>query len=403
MPRPPSPPCWLRSSVLLFLGALASTGCIPGVAWLPDSSGFVYTSGEHFTRLALYDVTKKQDKVLVEDTGAGTLRPAVSPDGQRIAVARMIATRGQKRTQLQVVFYSLAGKELSRSTVFDWLELKNAYEGNPIEVATLPQLFWVPREDKLLIHCSVGDSEPYTAIYDVKTDRLLYARNAHLLVFADSPIRSDGAGFLVMKNGEWPSWWDKKPGEIDSDPRFAFVDFTGKERPSKAPPYMRDGDALKKEQDGNKLGALLWPAYFESRWNGDDAQIVWNVDRLNFLIAKGEAVLDKVQPVKTKDGGLVMRHYQFPKGPARLRLVLTKWDDKKPDKGDKPRLEILKTGQQEYQVLKEQTSLVLLFPSPNGKLLAVYGLPSEDEQSRPSVTVLDDQGEVVARFQVQTK
>jgi hypothetical protein len=389
----------LLAAILLLVAALSSTGCVPGVAWLPDSSGFIYTSGEHFTRLVHYDLAKGQHQVLVEDTGAGTLWPALSPDGQRIAVARLIPTKGQKQTQLQVILYSRAGKELSRSKVFDWIDLKEPAPSEAIpETYYLPQLFWAPRGDMVIVHSTGVDVAPYTAIYDVKANHLVHAGNAQLLTFGGTPVRPDGAGFLVMKNGRWPQWWKKEAGAVDSDPGFAFVDWEGQEKTLKPPALLLDAAALKKETDGNKLGALLWPAYYDSGWQGDVAQVSWNVDRMRYLTGKGEAVLESVKPEKTKDGALVMRQYQFPGGQARLRVALTKWDDQKAQSTGPARLEVLKAGQQEPQVVLEATRPGVLIPAPNGKLAAFWTMAKDKKAvEQPVVIVVSDQGEVVAR------
>jgi hypothetical protein len=386
----------LLTALLFLLGALSSTGCVPGVAWLPDSSGFIYTSGEHFTRLVHYDVAKGQEHVLVEDTGAGTLWPALSPDGQRIAVAKLTLTQGQKPTKLQVILYSRAGKELNRSKVFDWMELEKPAPSQAVpNAALLPQLFWAPQGDKIIVHTSGAEQGGYTAIYNVKADRLIHAGDAQLLTFGNTPVRPDGAGFLVMKNMHWPQWWEKKAGEVDPDPGFAFVDWQGKEKDLKPPPFLVDADALKKERDANKLGGLLWPAFYESGWQGDVAQVSWNVDRLRYLTSKGEAVLEGIKAEKTKDGALVMRQYQFPGGGTRLRVVVTKWDDQKPDSAGPARLELLKAGQQEPQVILEETTPCVLIPAPNGKRVAVWTSTKEKKgKERALVVVVDDQGKV---------
>ena len=107
----------------LVIACLWITGCVPSVGWLPDSSGIVYTAGKDFNQLILYDLKKGEPQVLVADTGAGTLWPAVSPDGKRIAVAKVIIEPKQKQTRLQVIIYDRQGKEVQRSKTLDWLTL----------------------------------------------------------------------------------------------------------------------------------------------------------------------------------------------------------------------------------------------------------------------------------------
>jgi hypothetical protein len=387
---------FLRRSalLLLFALALASTGCIPGVAWLPDSSGFVYTSGKDFKTLILYDLDKGQGRILVKDTGAPTLWPAVSPDGKRIAVAKMGLQVGQKETTLQVVIYSRAGKELKRTKNFNWWTLdRPATKEKDLTVG--PQLFWAPKGDRILVH-TFG----YTGLYDLKTDRLTSAGPGILLTFGGTPVRPDGAGFLVMKNLKWVNWHNQPANaNRDSNPRFAFVDWAGKETPLKPPVLLVDAAALKTGKHDYKLAGLLCPAMFESGWKGDVAQISYYVDRLRYLTDKGEAVIDTIVPKKSKDGLLVKQRYQFPGSKVVVRTVHTKWDDKRPEQDSPLRVEIVKAGVRQPKVIVEKMPACVLIPSPNQKLLALYTFPggSKNEEVREQVIVINDQGEVVAR------
>src|SRR5689334_14830011 len=76
VPRP------ILAGLVLAL-VLGTAGCIPGgIVWLPDSSGFVYPAGKDLKRLQFYDVAKREHRVLIEDTGARSVYPGVSPDGK---------------------------------------------------------------------------------------------------------------------------------------------------------------------------------------------------------------------------------------------------------------------------------------------------------------------------------
>jgi hypothetical protein len=239
----------------------------------------------------------------------------------------------------------------------------------------------------------------------VKADRLIHAGTSQLLIFGGTPIRPDGAGFLVMKNSRWPKWWDEKPGAVDPDPGFAFVDWQGREKPLTPPAFMLDAAALKNEHDGAKLGALLWPAYFDSGWQGDVAQVSWNVDRMRYRTGKGEAVLERIQPEKTKDGGLIDRQYQFPGTQVRVRTVLPNWDDEKAQGKGPTRLEVLKPRGRAPQVVLEQMTMPGIFiPSPDGKRVAVWTTTKDKNQKEEAVVlVVDDRGEVAARVSFPVK
>ena len=188
---------WLRRffTGLALAAGLASAGCVPGVGWLPDSSGIIYTGGKKYDRLLHYDLAEGKPKVLVADTGAPTMWPAISPDGRKIAVAKV----------------GIDGKELKRSKVFPWVEtnkgpgeLAQAKGDRPLA----PQLFWAPRGERIVV-----DLLGYSGIYHVKDDRIIDLKDGLVLTFGGTPFRPDGAGFVVMRNVR--GWLEdrEKPGD----------------------------------------------------------------------------------------------------------------------------------------------------------------------------------------------
>src|SRR5262249_44661675 len=90
-------------AALLLFAALGTAGCLRGAAWHTDSSGIIYTGGKGFTQLLHYDLTRGEQKVLVADTKAPTFWPAVSPDGKRIAVARVEIKEDKGPATVQVI------------------------------------------------------------------------------------------------------------------------------------------------------------------------------------------------------------------------------------------------------------------------------------------------------------
>jgi hypothetical protein len=377
--------------VLALVGAaLGISGCVPGAAWLPDSSGFVYT-GRKGSALFHFDVKKGEQRVLVADTGAPTLWPAVSPDGQRIAVAKLIVKPGQKQTQLQVAVYDRSGKELERSKALDYIVLDREPkeeefkgEAEPLAQLFLPQLFWAPSGHHIVINNTFG-----AAIYDVQTKKLIWSSPGALLVFRGGPIRPDGAGFLVVKTD--------KGAEV-KDLRFVFVDWAGREQPIKVPPRMLDEAAAQKEKDALKGVAVLAPLLFESGWEGDVAQVSYYADRLRYFTKKGEAVLDNVQPVWV-EGGVVLCQYRFKGAQAQLRIVMEFDQDKGPELTKGFRVEVLKAGKKDAEVLVASRKVPILLPAPNGLLASIYCL--DDNRQRPTILVVNDKGEVVANVMLE--
>ena len=133
--------CKLLALTLIFSALAGATGCnFDGVVWLPDSSGFVYTTPGQLVR---YDVSTGKSRVLTTED-MSTILPAVSPDGKRIAIARLPSTRekwsNSSRGILQVIVYDLEGKELQRSPELTWSrEWGDTNEG-------YAELYWGPKD-----------------------------------------------------------------------------------------------------------------------------------------------------------------------------------------------------------------------------------------------------------------
>ena len=79
-----SSPPRLRFTFVLFV-VVCLSGCrATGLAWRPDSTGFVYTDKEG-KRVVGFDLKTKRSSVLVADTDTHTMWPGLRPDGKRFA------------------------------------------------------------------------------------------------------------------------------------------------------------------------------------------------------------------------------------------------------------------------------------------------------------------------------
>jgi hypothetical protein len=161
----------------------ACPGCYPGIAWPPDSSGFVYTGGKGNRQLLLFDLKARKSRVLVEDVG-GPAWPAVSPDGNRFAVARKQAR--DRSVLLTLSVFDRKGKLLHRSKELRWYEA-----AKPKTSGGLPQVAWSPGGDRVLLF-----QKYRTALYDLKTTKLVPVKGG-LVTVGGSPVRPDGKGFLT--------------------------------------------------------------------------------------------------------------------------------------------------------------------------------------------------------------
>jgi hypothetical protein len=360
----------LRRLRLLVLACipLAASGCLPGVAWLPDSSGFIYVAfGEQneLTRLVHYDLAAKKTRVLVgkiDKTG----QPALSPDGKRLAVAKYLNGERDPST-LQVVIYDLQGKELVRSQEFDWRAKPTSKyyirDGSP------PALYWSPKG-----HHVVVISDMTTGLFDVKQGAMKVYSDTIIVCIAGSPIRPDGAGFLTIT--------EQRPDD-KKESWYAFIDWQGKVKKLGMPPELphppvkqaqrgqvKPEDMLKDVITAATTGPV--PSLRHSRWDKEVAEIFFSGNTLRIDTGKAEVSLKRGDPVKAADGSEIDGRY--PLGPdTELRTVfpVQKKDEKRASVLPQQRVELVLPGQKEPKVLVRASEVVTVTPSPNGEWLAV--------------------------------
>jgi hypothetical protein len=368
--------------MILALLPVTWTGCVDGITWLPDSSGFIYTEQDG-ARLVHFDLAKGTPRTLVADTKCHTLWPAVSPDGKRIAVAQVLQEQNKPET-LQVFFYGLDGAILERSKVFKIAEAtkdeSKDERGNPLVMAWL---FWAPN-DKIVISTQTETGD-VVVIYDSKADRIVMVPHAHMAVFGDRPFRPDGKGFLVVKNGFL--------AEEEKDLGMSFVDWEGHEK----------SVALKlpgKEAKETLLQMLLLPGNYDSSWQGHKAIVSTSRERCEIdsdkLVGTCQVAGSDAPDLETR----VRQHFDFSNGTHALRVwEWTKWEGE--SKNYLSRLEIVDLGQKKTSVLRENSAEPILFPSPDGKHVAVFWQNAEYNDpiiANGLLWVIDQEGKVDARL-----
>jgi hypothetical protein len=349
------------------LALLAGTGCeVENVAWLPDSSGFVYT--RNGSQLIHYDLKTRTRRVVVKDTKTRTPWPAVSPDGKRVAVARSVSTFGKPDT-LQVIVYSLSGKEQQRSATFHGGRGKARVNDG----LNSTYLGWSPDGDKLLVYVW-GEHGCWMAIYDRKTDRLKTLDDLSTpfpLMWSDSPICPDGKGFLIACD-DVPSFRNEK--------KICLVDWEGKQYDIAFTP-------------AELTNAVIDP--FRWRWDGISAVGVEGrmVVRIDTAKRTGSVETGRRVGQDSEPKGL---HQQYELG-NNLTLRSVKFFGP----GDGP----VQIGSGRYRVElfdRRQKKVRVLFPmmeencniflSPDRKLFAVRSGRVEDH---PHIAVVKDDGEIL--------
>jgi hypothetical protein len=147
--------------------------------------------------------------------------------------------------------------------------------------------------------------------------------------------------------------------------------------------------------------ALFLPIQFESGWEGDVAQVSYHVDRLRYITKKGEALLDSVQP-EMVEGGMVQSQYRFPGGQAQLRVIALFKKGDGPESSNTVRLEVLKAGKKDPEVIVAAAEYCVPVVAPNGKMVAV-SCRGKGPNNRPqnNLVVVDDKGVAVANLVTQ--
>jgi hypothetical protein len=355
---------------LLLAVALLTAGCIPaGMVWLPDSSGFIYPSGKNLDSISFYDVAKREHRVLVKDTGATTLFPAFSPDGKRIAVARL-RCGGNQAGIAQVVIYDWEGKELHRSPEINW----SGASAEPKERQPLGTiLFWDPTGKKLLVS-GAFQSEPRSGIYDPATKQMKMV-DGQLMAFGSTPVCPDGKGFLV--------------GDFRTEPEVALVGWDGKRQK-----VALDAEAT--DNDERKF-MLYYPWSFLSRWDSDTAKVAYKQWRIRLDTKKLKGALENLPATEARvDKDFLQQHHAFADG-VKVRALDV---ENAEGKFEKSRLEIITPGAEKPRVVMDgEKGLFGFSPSPDKKLLAIWCVgPQGTSNSR--VYIVDSKGELVSEVTV---
>jgi WD40-like Beta Propeller Repeat len=383
-----------RRILLSLLLALALPGCIP-TTWLPDSSGFIYVKPikgkEPFApttggQLVHYDLQKKAGRVLVADIGRGTMWPALSPDGKRIAVSRFKGEAGQAKT-VQIAFYDLAGKLLKESKELAWADAKK----QEFSFNSGGMLFWSAKDDMLII----TDLER-TGLYNLRNDSIKVLDQAMPVTHGGSPILPDGKGVLLVVS----------EGDIkNKKSRLVVMDWAGAEQ--KIDTAALDALAMEKKKADEGVGGLaIFSLVFPSWWDGASAlagpkrdKLFYKIDTAKKMLSLSDGFAAMIKSDK-EPGKEYPLWFDFASG---ISVKLDPFQgDAKDGKSKQTYHKILavnnKTGKEETLAAKAP-GMQLFSPSPNGTYLALgLGETFGSGTEPPQILVINNKGELHAKI-----
>lgn len=203
-----------------WLGIVAVTipcliaGCqVPReAAWLPDSSGLLFTD-EDGAVLRLDAATGKRETIVAEGL-TRTRIMAVDPSGKRFALVRAMPEAGGD--SVEVLFYGLDGKLVQKTEPVRW-EAENA--NPPPATPWQSGAVWSPTGKHLLVWY-LGPKDLRFGQCDVESGTVKRLAGitplVHTLAFGLSPISDDDRGFLASVE-EKPQ--EKPEGKAEEKPQ----------------------------------------------------------------------------------------------------------------------------------------------------------------------------------------
>ncbi|MDB4671035.1 hypothetical protein OAF34_02775 [Pirellulaceae bacterium] len=316
--------------LFLFALLIVASGCEvrDKVVWFPDSSGFIFTTGNGVSSIRLYDARKNQSRTIIEDSRANTPVPAVSPDGKSLAVVRIETRTGQKTAQLFV--YSLEGVRTHASKNYLWKK----YAGLSASRLLVPSAVAWSRDGN---HILIWEGAT-TGFYDLESENLFILDGLTVFNGSDrlSPIRPDGKGFLANKK--------------DS---LVFHEWNGRE-------VTIQNDVL--HQTGTKeKGTIIGCA-----WDDQTVSLAMTNGTMEIFTNTGRCKWTPSEP--TSSDGRLRERFAFDDGKTEIRVRTTGKDKGKEKNGV---IELRSQGSTTVLVEGIPVDNITLSPSPAGDLVDV--------------------------------
>ncbi len=253
--------------------AAVCVGCGRTVTWLPDSSGFVYVSAVNGDLYVSRPIGTVPQNTFLCHAGIATILPAISPSGDRIAVASI--DTHSPHVPLSLSFFDLSGRLQQQSPVVELPRFH--YLGVPIA------LYWSTVDPRLILVSLTGigsDTRCAVALFNVESNVWTVVNDAHVLPVSGSPFLTRRSSFLVVQTSP-PAF------------RIALVDEHGTASSLTADPAIFT--------NGINLALLGDPCVHQSYWEREVAVIRWSSQAIRIDTANRRAETVAVTPLLSQE------------------------------------------------------------------------------------------------------
>jgi hypothetical protein len=216
--------CPISLAVLCVAALLPSCSVPREPVWLPNSSGFIYTTDTG--SVVHYDVSKGEGRTVVEKAAAveekaSTKIPALSPDGKQVALVR-VSSVGTGSIHLRV--HELANGNLLHAETL--MITADQRDHRPIRDSTSGAI-WSPCGKHVLFWYVNHKGGVSGGHYVARTRVIKIFESATpavgLRAFRLSPMSDDGRGFLATRRHEL------SPNQETKQEYMLFVEFGGRQ------------------------------------------------------------------------------------------------------------------------------------------------------------------------------
>ena len=412
-----------RSSAfaVLALALAVASGCIPPrIVWLPDSSGFIYSTAgpwnapvEPVAKLFLYDLKRNAARFLNDLPSQSTMMPSFSPDGKQAAFVRIHPS--DDGPTAQVIRMDIDTGQVHESKPASIGATKKDQE------AIWAVAEWAPTGDRLLIiWFDPGEKSPTSlGSYDIKTETLTVLPG-FLMTFLDRPlngsIAGDGSGFLAFSTEKLEQIRSNAARDtfdgVSSTPfeALTFVDWSGRSHAFEMDAGTRAALAKSFDDCAEQFAcaSLLVDSTLHGSWAGPIAELplpggVVRIDCARFTLNfKNESrVAEQFARMKHER---VEISRSLAAGDAVFEVIATDPPDKNAERTlfGRKRIDIWMPKTGERRTILEDVTKLSVSPAPDGRKLAIrYSNTSEADSGPERIIVFDNHGNSIAQFEIE--